>query len=105
MVTVRVESCDAEFVMSTEAGFRFELPHVRFPPVGWEVTEQLRVTTPVKPPEGVTVIAEVLPAVAPWLIVMGGGEGLLTAKSCGRSTVTNRVVEEVMLPEVPVTVI
>lgn len=54
----------------TEVGLRLELPQVRFPPVGWVVTEQLRVTAEENPPEGVTVMMEVLPVSAPALTVM-----------------------------------
>ena len=65
VVTVSVEDCAAALVRSTEVGLKLELPQVRFPPDGCVVTEQLRVTTPVKPPRGVTVIEDVSPVVAP----------------------------------------
>ena len=62
---------------------------------GVVVTEQLRFTVPVSPPEGVTVIVDVFPVVAPAFTVMA--PLLVIAKSCGRLIVTPTTVVDVML--------
>ena len=64
--------------------------------------EQLKLTAPVKPPEGVTVIVEVLPVLAPEETVM---LPLLVRVKLGLVvTLTVSVVVSVREPEVPVTV-
>ena len=68
------------------------------------VTTQLRLTVPVKPFEGVTLIVEVLPVVAPGFTVMF--PLLVIAKpACAETavTVTSTTPTSLTLPQVPVT--
>lgn len=69
-------------------------------PAGLEVTAQARVTVPVKPPLGVTVIVEVVlpPADATVAAVP------LRVKTAGRTIVTGTVVVSETPPAVPITV-
>ena len=62
-LAVSVAVCTPAPVMPTDDGMLQVTGLVAF--VGAVVTEQLRATVPVKPSEGVTVIADVLPVVAP----------------------------------------
>jgi hypothetical protein len=73
-------------------------------PAGLAVRAAVKVTLPVNPPLGVTVIVELLPVVAPGeLMVMA--PPLVRAKEAGvEVTVTVTVVVCVMVPETPVTV-
>lgn len=82
-------------------------PHVggSLAPVG-PVTAQVRLTVPVNPPDGVTLIVEVFPLVAPGLtdmlpLLLRANEGATAEVTV---TVTG-VGGSVKLPEVPVTVI
>jgi hypothetical protein len=59
--TVRVTVCAAELLMVAEAG----MLHVAGSPAAVGVIAQLRLITPVNPFEGVKVIVEVFPVVAP----------------------------------------
>lgn len=65
---VSVAVCTPAPVMPTDDGMLQVTGLVAF--VGAVVTEQLKATVPVKPLEGVTVIVDVLPVVAPWSTVM-----------------------------------
>jgi hypothetical protein len=62
---------------------------------------QVIATAPVNPPDGVTVMVEVLPVVAPGLTVML--LPLVRAKLGGAATLTVTVVDCANEPEVPVT--
>ena len=88
----------------TEVGFKLELPQVSgfAAPAGLVVTAHVRAMAEENPPEGVTVIVVVLPEVAPWVVVMA--PAALREKSAGKVTVTLTTVEDVTLPDVPVTV-
>lgn len=68
VLMVRVAFCDAVPAMVTEDG----TPQVAglVAPVGAMVTAQVRLTAPVKPLEGVTVMMAVLPLVAPAVMLM-----------------------------------
>ena len=59
--TVRVTACAVERVILTEGGMLHVAGGI---PIG-EVIMQLRLTTPVNPPEGVRLTVEVFPVVAP----------------------------------------
>ena len=65
----------------TESGFRFDAPHVRglAAPGGTVVTAQVRFTMLLNPPDGVTVIVDVLPVLVPALTVIA--PLLVSAKS------------------------
>jgi hypothetical protein len=67
---VKVSVAIAEPVPEIAAGCVTEQPGAPVVPAGLEVTAQVRVTVPVKPPLGATVMAEV--AVLPCGIVGGG---------------------------------
>lgn len=69
VVAVRVDVCGAVLLMEMEAG---ESPQVvgLVAPAGELVMEQARETVPVNELDGVTVIVEVLPVVAPGATVM-----------------------------------
>ena len=56
----------------TEVGFRLDAPQVRglAAPAGAVVTAQVRFTVLLNPPDGVTVIVDVLPDVAPAFTVI-----------------------------------
>jgi hypothetical protein len=73
-------------------------------PAGLVVRAAVKVTPPVKPPLGVTVIVEVLPVAAPGeLMVMA--PPLVRANDAGAAvTVAVTVVVCVIVPEMPVTV-
>ena len=88
----------------TESGFRLDAPQVRglAAPGGTVVTAQVRFTVLLNPPDGVTVMVEVLPVLTPALTTIA--PLLVSAKSWGRLTVTFTTVVEVSAPEVPVTV-
>ena len=94
--TVRVAVCALVSVMSTDAGLRPQLG--AFEPDG--LTEQLRLTVPVKPPVGVTVIVEfpLLPGAEMEMLP------LLLTSSPGTVTLAVTAVVEEMAPDVPVTV-
>jgi len=69
------------------------------------VIAQLKVTLPVNPPPGVTVIVDVFPVVAPGAIVIAPLFVNVTVSVAETAaTVTATAVEAVRLPEVPVTV-
>ncbi len=72
-------------------------------PAGLEVTAAVSVTLPVKPPIGVTIIVEVLPAVAPGLTDTAVP---LTVKPgvCAAVTVRPTAAVAIKLPDVPVMV-
>ena len=59
---VRVAICAVVPLIVTEVG---EILHVAGSVAAFDVNEQLRFTMPVNPPDGVTVMVEVLPVVAP----------------------------------------
>jgi acyl dehydratase len=65
---VKVEVCAAVPAMVTDVGERLQVAG-SLAAVG--LIEQVRATAPVNPPEGVTVMVEVLPVVAPGLTVIG----------------------------------
>ncbi len=65
-------------------------------PVGPEVTAQVRVTAPVKPPDGVTVMVEA--AEAPGLEMATGVEEMAMDGMTAALTVTGTVVEAAILP-------
>jgi hypothetical protein len=94
----------AAVVPDTVAGDRIEhVTALTIVPAGL-ATAQVSVTGPVNPFDGVTLIVEVFPAVAPCTIEM---LPLLLRENDGTGaavTVTLTAVVEVMLPEVPVTV-
>ena len=100
VLTVSVAVCADELVIDTEAGTL----HVAGSLAAVGVITQLRLTVPVNPPDGVTIIVDVLPVVAPGLTLML--PLLLRANVGGTAavTVTFTVVVRVILPEVPVTV-
>ena len=100
--TVNVEVSAEVPVMSTEAGERLQVAG-SLAAVG--VTAQVKATVPVNPPDGVTLMVDVLPEVAPAVTVM---LPLLVRANepVGAAVVTVRVtgVVSVVVPEVPVTV-
>src|ERR1039458_8417159 len=67
VATVSVEVCAVAPLMVTEAGERL---HVAGSLAATGLTAQVRATAPVSPFEGVTVIVELLPVVAPGTTVM-----------------------------------
>ncbi len=69
MVAVRVDVCGVVLPMETEVGERAHVVGL-VAPVGELVIEQARETVPVKELDGVTVIVEVLPLVAPGATLM-----------------------------------
>jgi hypothetical protein len=102
VVTVRVEVSAEAPVMLTEVGDRAQVAGL-LAAVG--LMAQVRATLPVNPPEGVTLIVDVLPVVAPAAtemlpLLLKAKEPVLTA------VVTVRVtgVVSVVVPEVPETV-
>jgi hypothetical protein len=66
--TVRVAVCTAVPLMVTEAG----MSHVAGSLAAAGVMAQVRLIVPVNPPDGVKVIADVFPAVAPGVTVTAG---------------------------------
>lgn len=103
MLTVRVEVTAPEPETMAVVGLRLQVAGL-VAPVG-PVTEQARATLPVKPPDGVTEMVEVLPVVAPPVRLRVVGDAL-RAKfgTAGAVTVKLTVVVGVRLPDVPVTV-
>jgi hypothetical protein len=102
MVTTSV--CAVVPLMVTEAVARLHVGRSAAP-AGEELMAQLIATAPVNPPDGVTVIVELLPVVAPGITVM---LPLLVRAKLGVGaavTLTVTVVVCVIEPEVPVTVI
>jgi hypothetical protein len=69
VVAVRVEVCAAALLIETEVGDRLQVAGLAAP-AGELVTEQVRETVPVNELDGVTVMVEVLPLVAPGLTAM-----------------------------------
>jgi hypothetical protein len=65
-------------------------------------TAQLKLTFPVNPPDGVTVMVLVFPVVAPALNV--SDDGFALSANVAEDTFTVNCVVSVSLPEVPVTV-
>ena len=98
--TVSVAVCADELVIDTEAGTL----HVAGSLAAVGVITQVRLTKPVNPPDGIMVIVDVLPVVAPGLTLM---LPLLLRANVGDATpvtVTFTVVVRIILAEVPVTV-
>jgi len=89
---VSVAVCTVAPVMLTDDGMLQVAGLVAF--AGAVVTEQLRATVPVKPLEGVTVIVDVLPDIAPWLTVTAP---LLEMEKVGVGAVT--VIGAVDVPD------
>lgn len=100
VVTVRVAVCEAAPDTLTDPGVN---AHVAgsFAPLG-PATEQARATLPVKPPEGVTVIVDVLPVAAPAASVRLVGLALRAKVGADALTVILTVAVSVMPPEVAV---
>jgi hypothetical protein len=86
---VSVAVCTPAPVMPTDDGMLQVTGLVAF--AGAVVTEQLNATVPVKPLEGVTVMVDVLPVVAPGSTVMAP---LLDTENVGTGAVTVTVEDE-----------
>jgi hypothetical protein len=102
VVIFRVAVCAAAPLIVTEAGLRLQVAE-SLAAVG--ETEQLRLTAPVRPPAGVTVIIEVFPVVAPGLTVMAPLFESAKPGGIGAVTVAATVVVWVTEPAIPVIVI
>lgn len=98
VVTVSVEVCAAVPLIVSEVGERL---HVTGSTASIGATEQLRLTVPVNPFAGVTVMAAVFPVVAPDLMVSAEP---LNEKVGAAVTVRAMVVDAVSVPEVPLMV-
>jgi hypothetical protein len=81
--TVRVVVCNAVPLMVTEAG----ILHVAGLLAAVGVIAQLRLIVPVNPPDGVKVIADVFPAVAPGVTLTAGPVMEKSGGGGGRSMV------------------
>jgi hypothetical protein len=90
----------APLAIVTEPG---DMLHVAGSLDAFVVNAQDNATVPVNPPEGVTVIVEVLPVVAPGATLMLPLE-LIANVPTAADTATFTVVVSVIEPEVPVTV-
>ena len=102
VVIFSVDVCAVAPLMVTEVGDRAQVAGL-LAAVG--VIAQVRATAPVNPPEGVTLIVEVLPVLAPAATEMA--PLLVRAKEpvdTAVVTVTFTVVVSVRLPDLPVTV-
>jgi hypothetical protein len=99
VLTVNVEVCDGVI----EAGDR---PHVggSLAPEGLDVIAHVKAIEPLNPPDGITLIVEVFPLVAPGLTVMLPLLVSVNVDAAAGFTVTLTVVVCTSVPEVPVTV-
>jgi hypothetical protein len=97
---VKTSVCADVPLMVTEGVARLHVGR-SLAPDGELVMAQVIATAPVNPPDGVTVMVEVLPVVAPGLTVML--LPLVRAKLGGAATLTVTVVDCANEPEVPVT--
>ena len=100
VLTVNMSVCAVAPLTVTDGVAR---PHVgrSLAPAGELVIAQVIATAPVNPPDGVTVMVEVLPVVAPGLTVTL--LLLVRAKLGGKTTFTVTVVNCAKEPEMPVT--
>jgi hypothetical protein len=102
VITVRVEVTAPVPVISGEAGFRLQVAGLTAPE--GPVTEQARATAPVNPLDGVSVMVEVLPLVAPASMLSAVGfTSRLNVGAGAAVTLTVTDVFTVILPLVPVT--
>jgi hypothetical protein len=99
VLTVNASVCAVAPLMVTDAAARLHVGKSTAA-VGEAVMVQVIATAPVNPPDGVTVMVEVLPVVAPGLKVMLAL--LVRAKLGGAATLTVTVVDCVNEPEMPV---
>lgn len=101
VVTVSVAVCAVAPLISTEEGVTVQVAGLVAPlgPLGM----QLRLTVPVRPLTGVTVMMEVLPVVAPAVTVMLPPLVSVKPGTGGAETVAVTVVVWVTVPAVPVT--